>query len=975
MHPGWQFKCTGWPWWVVLPLAVLGVWSLLRLQRRELAGTTPTMRQRLLLLRGAALGLLILFFLEPTLSRNARERILPAVAVLVDESGSMAVKDEMMPESARIAEAVGLGLLPPAGVSGAGSTSTNSPPARDRSSVTNALKALDGLTRYERALRLAREKILPALKDKARIEVYGVDAHLQPLELTNRVGMLPNRTTDFEAALGEFTRVNGQDYLGGVLLLSDGRQSTGLDPSPMIRGLRARGASFSGVLVGDPGEPQDAVVAEFSGPSEVFMGESTPLTARYRITGSGDMDWDLVVTENGRETARRAVHETHGWEYESFVFSATNIGVNIYRARLEPARDPAVNRLIEVTGSASLQIWQGPKGSRVADFFGTPAADKPPASSGSLSLLKYSGRGENYAARVRGFLIPPQSGDYTFWIASDDGSELWLSPTAEPEKKTRVAYITDFVPQGHWSDRPTQRSAPITLQTSHPYYFEILHKQGGGEDHLEVGWTLPDGRLERPIRAERLTRYDDQSIRKLNERKETMARALTNNWKEASLANNAADTSVTVNEDSMKVLLVDSTPRWESRYLASLFERDRRVNLTRRYHSIIAEEPRAVLLPKTQSEWDAFDMVCLGDLDPHELPPEQQKMLVNFVARRGGFLVCLAGPRGLPQSFSLGPLSELLPIRVGAPPNRNQEPVHVALTHQGSDHPITQVLDDPLNNEKLWPLLPPLEWIADGVIAKPAATVLLTSRTPAKTPIVAFQRYGAGRVFWIGTEETWRWRDRLGDRIHQTFWLQAMRWGLAGRLRGKDPRLQAGLDRSLLNLGESAELKARLNNGEGAKPSGPPLLKLEQLDERGQILTNLSDQLTWSATAETPGLWRAAIENLPEGRWRATIGHSDPAFSQLLETREFLVRGQSTAEGLNLGGDLAALTRLANAGGGKAGTMDQTDTILQDLVAKLKPRWQDHRETIRLWNSYYTMLLVIGLLCAEWVLRKRRGLP
>ena len=59
------------------------------------------------------------------------------------------------------------------------------------------------------------------------------------------------------------------------------------------------------------------------------------------------------------------------------------------------------------------------------------------------------------------------------------------------------------------------------------------------------------------------------------------------------------------------------------------------------------------------------------------------------------------------------------------------------------------------------------------------------------------------------------------------------------------------------------------------------------------------------------------------------------------------------------GGRLDALVNIA--GGGRAGTMDQTDAILRDLTARLHPRWEDQRTTLRLWNSYLTLLLIIGL--------------
>jgi hypothetical protein len=155
----------------------------------------------------------------------------------------------------------------------------------------------------------------------------------------------------------------------------------------------------------------------------------------------------------------------------------------------------------------------------------------------------------------------------------------------------------------------------------------------------------------------------------------------------------------------------------------------------------------------------------------------------------------------------------------------------------------------------------------------------------------------------------------------------------------------------------------------------PPVLVLEQLDSQGKVTANLSDRFSWIAAPELPGLWRLNLENLPEGRWRVSAKHPDPSLKQLAETRELLVRGQNSTEGLDLGGDLPALNRIANAGGGLAGAMDQTSAILEDMSGRLKPRWIEHRQTIRLWNSFPAMITVMVLLCLEWLLRKRQGLP
>ena len=966
----------------MLPLAAAGIWLLLRLYRLELAPIAPRLRRPLLVLRGAALVLLLLFLMEPAYTRRSTEKVLPLVAVIVDQSGSMAVRDESMGPGEKLIEAIGLDLLPasvwPLKTNAAQQAASdkallNSAPPD--SALARGLASLSALSRYERAVKLAKQTVMPALRDQARLKVFAMDTGLVPLDPDHPATLLPNRATDFEASLAALARAWSQEYVGGVVLISDGRQTVGADPVPVIRSLRARGALVAGIMVGDPGIPPDAVVAEISGSSEVFLGEQLPMTVRYRISGADDLDWDLVLTHHGKELERRQVRGNGSWQYQTFAFPATNAGINLYQARLELSREQTADTLLPPSGSVTLEMWNNVGGDNVADLLNSPAFKHAPSSTGSFGQLQYSGRGQQYGARIRGFLIPPQSGDYTFRICSDDSSELWLSPSEDPKAKSKVAYISGYVPAGAWDARPSQKSQPVTLQARRPYYFEVLHKQGGGEDHLAVDWQLPDGSRERPIPSNRLAQYDDQTLARLVQRKKEAAQSRTNTWKEASLANNSAEFSVAVNEDPIKVLLVDSTPRWESRYLAAMFERDRRVSFTRRYHSVIIEDRNTPLLPKNQSEWDAYDMVCLGDLDSNELPPDQQKYAANFVAQRGGFLVCLAGPRGLPRAFGLGAMANLLPVRLSLQSSRDPEPVTVALTPEGAGHPIMQILNDPGYNQKLWPLLPPLQWIADTVVAKPGATVLLTARNPARTPIVAAQRFGAGRVFWVGTEETWRWRDRLAERVHQTFWLQVMRWGLAGRLRGKDPRLQVGLDRYLMTPSEAAELKARVSTKNGQPIAEPPRVSVEQIAPGGEPIPESAGTFDMLPMPDAPGIWQLSLNGLGEGSWRITTTHPNAELKGLAEVRDLLVRSQNGLEGLDLSADLPGLSRLAAAGGHLAGAMDQARPILKDLASKLKPRNQEHRQTLRLWNSYPSLLLVAALLTAEWVIRKRHGLP
>jgi uncharacterized membrane protein len=517
---------------------------------------------------------------------------------------------------------------------------------------------------------------------------------------------------------------------------------------------------------------------------------------------------------------------------------------------------------------------------------------------------------------------------------------------------------------------PSQRSAPIRLEARRPCYFEVLHKQGSGEDHVTVGWDLPGGTPEIPIPGNRISPWSDAA-----RAPPPIASTLTNDFQEATLANNTAELAVAVNQDPIRVFLADATPRWETRYLAAMFERDRRVKLERRYYSVLSSQPGVAFLPKTQAEWDNYDLVVLGDLDSRLLPPQQQKFCADYVAKRGGFLVCVAGPRGMPRSFSLGPLAGVLPVKVTSQELRDTAPVSIELTAGGRGHAITSVLKDSSFNERLWPALPPLQWIASAVSAKPGATVLLDAQNPVKTPIVALQRYGAGRVLWMGTGESWRWRDRLGDRVHHTFWLQAMRWGLAARLRGKDPRLQVSLDRSLLAPGETAELRARITTKGGSPVTTPPQLKLEQLDAHGAVVPDSARAVEMKAIPDSADIWQFAVAGVPEGQWRATVTSAQPELAALSEAREILVRSQQGSELLELSADPASLARLAELGGGQSGDFAQADAIVRRFAEKLKPRDRDVVRTFSLWDNYAVLVLLVGALATEWVLRKRNGLP
>lgn len=111
---------------------------------------------------------------------------------------------------------------------------------------------------------------------------------------------------------------------------------------------------------------------------------------------------------------------------------------------------------------------------------------------------------ENYGVRLSGYLIPPTTGDYVFWMASDDGGALFLSSDEEPANSTMIANVPGWTSSRQWDRYPEQMSDAIRLEASKSYYVEALMKEQGGGDNLAVRWRLPNGEIEEPIPNSRL---------------------------------------------------------------------------------------------------------------------------------------------------------------------------------------------------------------------------------------------------------------------------------------------------------------------------------------------------------------------------------------------------------------------------------------------------------------------------------------
>ncbi|BES71675.1 hypothetical protein RE428_26930 [Marinobacter nanhaiticus D15-8W] len=100
-------------------------------------------------------------------------------------------------------------------------------------------------------------------------------------------------------------------------------------------------------------------------------------------------------------------------------------------------------------------------------------------------------RGDEYGALIRGFIVPQVSGDYQFFVSSDDQSQFYLSDTAAPKGAIQIASVTGFTSQRQYEKYSSQASPIQSLTAGERYYFELRFKEGARADHFSVAWEGP----------------------------------------------------------------------------------------------------------------------------------------------------------------------------------------------------------------------------------------------------------------------------------------------------------------------------------------------------------------------------------------------------------------------------------------------------------------------------------------------------
>eukprot|EP00795_Rhopilema_esculentum_P013058 gene13058-3834_t len=166
-------------------------------------------------------------------------------------------------------------------------------------------------------------------------------------------------------------------------------------------------------------------------------------------------------------------------------------------------------------GYLNLHVWQAWCGSTVEDLKRNKHFPLYPDMRTTTDELFVRHGERSYGQRIYGFLHPPKSGNYTFYLSSDDNSELWLSTSSSPDKIRKIAWLgnatdSDNVPVAYFSMSDSQISKKIQLSRDQMYYIEVLHKQNAFSDHVLVSWKGPAIPKVKKITGRYLSAYVDE---------------------------------------------------------------------------------------------------------------------------------------------------------------------------------------------------------------------------------------------------------------------------------------------------------------------------------------------------------------------------------------------------------------------------------------------------------------------------------
>jgi len=427
-----------------------------------------------------------------------------------------------------------------------------------------------------------------------------------------------------------------------------------------------------------------------------------------------------------------------------------------------------------------------------------------------------------------------------------------------------------------------------------------------------------------------------------------------------------------------RVLLVQSTPSYEYRFLKALLERELpkdpvtgrsflRTWLQDADPDFAESDSTAEKsFPATMESLQTYDAIIFGDVDLSKISAPSQANLVKYVTELGGSLVMLSGPQHCPSSYGKSGLASLLPMRTADTEEPTSSPFRPQVTPLGEGLPLFQWGENDSGLPAEWKgEFPEWNWLVPIHQLHPGVQVLLEHptlkmRDGLGMPLVTFQRLGKGKVLFHATDETYRWRYQAGDTYFGRYWMQLLQF-LAPSAKNGSPSIQISTSRQVYSQGETVWVYAQgVKTGTGLQ--GESAFDVVISSQEGAETT-----LTLEASSPNGDQYEGSISSLPEGSYVGRLAL--PGLQQQASAdAKFVVEGpkQELAERPI---PFRNLKKTAESSGGGGFRLPEMEALLKALpegnlvrIASAPP--------MPLWNHPLVAGLVALLLAAEWLLRR-----
>ena len=439
--------------------------------------------------------------------------------------------------------------------------------------------------------------------------------------------------------------------------------------------------------------------------------------------------------------------------------------------------------------------------------------------------------------------------------------------------------------------------------------------------------------------------------------------------------NNSKAFSINVRVETLKVLVIDSLPRWEYRYLRNALMRDPGVEM----HSLLLHPGMSPgggrnylsSFPNSRELISRYDVIFLGDvgIGENELAAADLELIKGLVEQQSSGLVLLPGRRGRQQTLLDSPLKDLFPVILD--PRKPdgiglQNEASLQLSSTGRGHLLTRFDADEQRNDELWKQLPGFFWSAAVEKSRPGSEVLgvhsALRNASGRMPLLVIRPFGNGKVLFLGTDSAWRWRRGVEDKFHYRFWSQVVRWMAHQRHLADKNGIRLSYSPETPSAGDTLLLQANVFDNAG--------FPLEKGTVYGQATSpsGRSESLQFEAVEGGWGLFRSSFSTLEGGRYKLAIS----ALGQERQLETEIEVTQPEVEKLGQPANAAILKQIAEMTGGQSGAIETFNEMVTALERLPEPRPREER--IRLWSNPWWGGLLLSLLAIYWTGRKLAGM-